>query len=220
MQNSYWLNKWQACDIPFHEAHVNADLITYINTLNLNRGDNIFVPLCGKTKDMLWLAEKEFNIFGVELSPIACNDFFSELNIKPRITQLAKFTKYQHSNIELFCGNLFDLTNIDLPPIHAVYDCKALIALPPDSRKKYYDHIINCIGTKIKILLLTRETTCQVQPPPFPISEEEVNLLYGSCFDVQLLKCSSLTNIPERLLKKGYIEMTESVYVMSENIPV
>jgi hypothetical protein len=33
---------------------------------------------------------------------------------------------------------------------------------------------------------------------------------------VQLLKCLSITDIPERLIKKGYTEMTESVYLILE----
>ncbi len=216
MENNYWLDKWQTKDIAFHEQNINADLIAYIDKLNLQPGDCIFVPLCGKTQDMLWLAEKGFRVMGVELSPIACNDFFAELNVTPHISKQSNFTKYQYENIELLCGDLFNLTNSDLPNIHAVYDCKALIALPPDLRKKYIDHIVKCAGIKIRILLLTRETRCSVEPPPFPVSKAEVELLYGSYFDVQLLKCLAVTDIPERLIKKGYAEMTESVYLISE----
>lgn len=216
MEENYWLEKWQKNDIPFHEQHINADLITFVNELKLNPGDCIFVPLCGKTKDMLWLAEKGFHVVGAELSPIACNDFFAELNISPHVTKESKFTKYQYNNIELLCGDLFNLTSSDLPIIHAIYDCKALIALPSELRKKYVEHLIACLGTKIKILLLTIETNSQVKPPPFPVSKAEVNSLYGSYFDVKPLKCISITDIPERLVKKGYTEMTESVYLISE----
>lgn len=215
MEENYWLNKWQTNDIAFHEQTINADLIAYFDKLNLNPGDCIFVPLCGKTKDMLWLAEKGFHVIGIELSPIACNEFFSEFNITPQITKQSKFIKYQYGNIEILCGDLFNLTSADLPIIHAVYDCKALIALPSDLRKKYIDHIVNCAGTKIKILLLTRESGCQVKPPPFPINKAEVDLLYGAYFKVELLKCISITDIPERLVKKGYTEITESVYLIS-----
>lgn len=218
MEDSYWLEKWKKNDIAFHEQDINADLIDYFDKLNLKPGDCILVPLCGKTKDMLWLHEKGFHVIGVELSPIACSDFFAGLNITPHVTKQSKFTKYQYNNIELLCGDLFNLTSSDLPMIHTVYDCKALIALPSNLRKKYIDHIVKCIGTKIRILLLTRETRCQVKPPPFPINKAEVDLLYGSYFDVQLLKCASITNIPDRLVKKGYAEMTESVYLLSEKV--
>ncbi len=216
MEDNYWLDRWEKNDIGFHEQNINANLLAYFDKLNLQIGDRIFVPLCGKSKDMLWLAEKGLNVVGVELSPIACTEFFAELNVTPTITQQANYTKYQYDNIELFCGNLYDLTSIDLPTIHAVYDCKALIALPPDVRKKYIDHIVKCIGNKVRILLLTRESSCQITPPPFPINKTEINLLYGSYFDVQLLNCVSLTNILERLINKGYAEITESVYLISE----
>lgn len=215
MENEYWINKWQTNDIAFHEKDINADLITYLHEFKLHPGDCIFVPLCGKTRDMLWLADNGLHVVGVELSHVACRDFFIELNVTPDITKQPQFTRYRHNNIELLCGDLFTLTSTDFPVIHAVYDCKALIALPPDIRRKYVDHIVSCFGDKIKILLLTRETSCKVNPPPFPIGRDEINLLYDSYFYVQQLKCLSISDIPERLIKKGYIEMTESVYLIS-----
>ena len=216
MEDQYWLNKWQTNDITFHEENINAELIAYISELKLKPGDNILIPLCGKTKDMLWLAEKGFHVIGIELSPIACSNFFTELNITPRITKQSTFIKYQHENIALLCGDLFNLTSSDLSNIRAIYDCKALIALPSELRKKYVNHLVACAGTNIKILLLTRETSCQITPPPYPINEGEVNLLYGSYFDVRLLKRMPITNISERLINKGYTEMIESVYLIKE----
>lgn len=215
MEKEYWLGRWQSKDIAFHEQNVNPDLIVYIHTLNLQPGDCIFVPLCGKTKDMLWLADKGFKVIGIELSSIACSDFFAEMNISPKITKLPKFTRYQYNNIELICGDLFDLTSTDLPKVHAVYDCKALIALLPDARKGYVSQIVSCVGNEIQILLLTIETSCKVNSPPYPINRAEVNLLYDVYFDVQQLKCLSISDIPERLIRKGYTEMKESVYLIS-----
>lgn len=218
MDTKYWINKWRSNDITFHEENVNADLIAYIDCLKLKPGDSIFIPLCGKTRDMIWLAEKGFNVIGVELSSIACNDFFSEQSVIPIVTRLDKFTKYQYKNIELFCGDLFDLNPVDLPIVNAVYDCKAFIALPSDVRKKYVDHMVSLLGAKIKILLLARDSNCKINPPPYPVSKEEVNLLCSRYFDIKLLKHLSITDIPEHLIKKGYTAMTESVYLISEKI--
>jgi thiopurine S-methyltransferase len=220
MDENYWLNKWHINDIAFHEREISADLIAYFDNLNLKSHDCIFVPLCGKSKDMLWFAEKGLHVIGVELSTIACHDFFEELNVTPEITKQSTFTKYQYHNIELLCGDLFNLTSADLPIVNAVYDCKALIALPPELRKKYIDHIVNCVGTNIQILLLARESSCQVNPPPYPVSQAEVNLLYSDYFNIQVLKHTAITDIPDRLRKKGYTEIIESVYLMSSNLEV
>lgn len=218
MEREFWLKKWQSNDIAFHDKNINADLIAYVHALNLHPGDYIFVPLCGKTRDMLWLADKGFHVIGVELSPIACKEFFAELNVTPQITKQSKFTKYQYGNIQLLCGDLFDLTSVDLPIMQGVYDCKALIALPLDMRKRYVDHLISCLGNKIRILLLTRETNCNVSSPPFSVDSIEVDLLYGAYFNIKRLKYKSVSDIPERLIKKGYIEMRESVYLLSEKL--
>lgn len=212
MNNEYWLKKWELGDIAFHEQDITNDLKLYIEKLALNEGDSIFVPLCGKTKDLVWLADKGFHVIGVELSSIACNEFFEELQISPTVTKQNKFIKYQYKNIVILCGNLFDLIKDDLPLVKAIYDCKALIALPTDIRIRYVKHLVSCFGTKIRILLLTRETTCDVKPPPFPVNKNEVEFLYSPYFSVQQLKHISVSNIPERLLKKGYAEMMESVY--------
>ena len=204
MEKEYWLKKWQSDDIAFHESRITPDLIAYLHELNLKAGDTIFVPLCSKSKDMLWLAEQGFHVVGLEVSPVACADFFAELNVTPHITRQSKFTQYEFNNIELLCGDIFELSKTDLSAIHAVYDCKALIALPPDTRKKYVDHLAQCLGTKIKILLLIRESSCKVSPPPYPVGSAEINLLYGRYFDyITQLKRISVNDIPERLIKKG-----------------
>jgi thiopurine S-methyltransferase len=216
MSNEFWLNKWETNDITFHEMNTNPDLIKYIGELNINSGSTIFVPFCGKTKDMLWLSENGFNVVGVELSKIACDDFFSEANITPRISQREKFVKYEHGNIKIFCGDLFDLTNLDLPTIHAVYDCKAIIALPPTLRRKYVEHIIECIGGKINFLLITRESRSSVTPPPYNIDKQEINLLFGSNFNTKQVKQLTMLNIPERLVKKGYSDITECAYIIKK----
>lgn len=216
MKQKYWHEKWQTNDIGFHESTVSPDLVTYLPKLNLSAGNCIFVPLCGKSKDLLWLSAQGFRVIGVELSPIACDEFFTELNVIPRITRRASFIHYAHDNIELFCGDIFDLTAADFPPIHAMYDCKALIALSADTRRKYVNHLIQCLGTQIKILLLTRTTNCNVTPPPYSVDEAEINSLYRHSFkNIQHLKCAAAQDIPERLIKKGYTEMAESVYVIS-----
>jgi thiopurine S-methyltransferase len=216
VKKDYWLKKWQLNDIAFHESHINPDLINYLPSLNLNAGDGVLVPLCGKTKDMLWLAEQGLNVVGVELSNIACNDFFAELNVIPNITEQENFTKYEYNNITLFCGDLFSLSSHDFPTIQAVYDCKALIALSSDMRKKYLHHLVSCLGTQIKFLLLTIETTCIITPPPYLVDSNEVNLLYGFYFNsVARVKCETVFDIPENFRKKGYTDMTESVYIIS-----
>jgi len=212
MKNDFWLNKWESGDIPFHQEEINSNLINYFSKLNLQRDDHILVPLCGKSKDILWLSEQGLQVIGVELSPIACNEFFLELGINPTITRHNLFKIYQYNNIKVICGDFFALSRKDLPSIQAVYDCKALIALPLELRKKYIKHLISCVGDQVKILLVTIDTNDTVKSPPFPINPAEINLLFSDCFDIQKIKCEQVSAFSESLIQKGFTEIVESVY--------
>ena len=44
-------------------------------------GCSIFVPLCGKTLDLIWLNEKGHTVMGCELSEVAAKQFFEENKI-------------------------------------------------------------------------------------------------------------------------------------------
>lgn len=212
MKNEFWLNKWKSDDILFHQEEVNSNLILYFSKLHLQKNDHILVPLCGKSKDMLWLSEQGLQVIGVELSPIACNDFFSELGVKPIIRNHNAFKIYQYNTIKVICGDFFALSAEDLPLIQAVYDCKALIALPLELRKKYVKHLISCIGDQVKILLVTIDTNNTVKSPPFPVNDAEINLLFSDRFDIQKIKHKSVNIIAENLIQKGFIEIIECVY--------
>lgn len=216
MEKDFWLKKWRNRDIGFHQQDVNPNLIAHLNKLKLHLGNHILVPLCGKSRDMLWLADKKFQVTGVELSPIACQDFFTELKVDAESTPLNTFTKSKYQNIELLCGDFFELNTKDLQPVHAIYDCKALVALLPEQRKKYVNHLVECFGTKIKILLMAMESSSNAKGPPFSLDREEVHALYGAHFKVTEIKREPVKQISERLAKKGFTDLTEVIYLMSE----
>jgi len=218
MEKEYWLNKWQTNDTPWHSQEINRNLIDNIDKLELQPGNCILVPLCGKTKDMLWLADRGYHVIGIELCPMACTDFFKELNIEPRIANEDSFQKYQHKNIEIYCVDVFKLTEGSLPTIHAVYDNRALIALPPSMQKKYVDHLVACIGTHVKYMLLTIESSCVVTGPPFSINRADVDSLFAEYCKIEQLNRIPCTKIPEHLIKKGYAELVESTYYISPDL--
>lgn len=220
MKNDFWLKKWEMGDTPFHEVDVNPNLMHYFSRLNLQNGDHILVPLCGKSKDMLWLAEQGLQVIGVELSPIACNEFFAELGVNPMMTKHKGFSIYQYNNIKVFCGDLFELFAEDLPSIQAIYDCKALIALPPDLRKKYVKHLISCTNDQVKMILITIDTDDIVRSPPFPINEAEINALYGEHFNIQPIKQEQMSALSDNLIQKGFTHIIESVYFINYKTPI
>lgn len=109
----------------------------YWPTLALPAGSRVFVPLAGKTLDMLWLAERGHRVLGVELSTLAVDQFFSENGLKPTVRESRYGTHHVAGNIELICGDAFALDTEALADCVGVYDRAALIALPLPMRERY-----------------------------------------------------------------------------------
>ena len=76
MKKDFWLERWERGETGFHQNEINPYLIRDWQNLYPTHGSKVFVPLCGKTKDMIWLRQQGHLVIGVELSAIAAQDFF------------------------------------------------------------------------------------------------------------------------------------------------
>lgn len=211
----YWKNKWENKEIAFHDDFANPLLMKYFSQLKLKAGDTVFVPLCGKTIDMTWFASQGLNVVGVELSPIACVEFFEAQQINPNIIRHEFFTIYEFQNIKLYCGDIFNLKKNDLPTISAIYDWKALVALPKEVRVKYVSHLLSCTGVKLNFLLLTLETKEEIVGPPFSVSDNEIQQHFGSLVKIEKIREELINPIPNNLIEKGWSSGVRRVYLGS-----
>ena len=87
-----WHERWRDGRIGFHLPATHRALMKHKNSL-LGEGvtsppelsKRVFVPLCGKAVDMLWLAACGHRVYGVDLSGVAARDFFDRAGL-PRTT--------------------------------------------------------------------------------------------------------------------------------------
>lgn len=86
-EHQSWRQRWQQDDIGFHQAEVNISLQRYFSQLNLKPGQRVFVPLCGKSRDIGWLLYQGYAVVGVELSELAIQGLFAQLNKTPEVEQ-------------------------------------------------------------------------------------------------------------------------------------
>ena len=114
MKKDFWLERWEREEIGFHQNEVNPHLCEFWLELNLARGSMVFVPLCGKSRDMLWLREQGHQVVGVELSAIAVQAFFKENGYTPQHISRGKFDRCEADGIRILCGDFFDLSRDDL----------------------------------------------------------------------------------------------------------
>lgn len=189
MELSYWRSKWRKGKIGFHMKDGYPGLAEHWGSIDFNERAAVFVPLCGKSKDLIWLSENFDKVVGVEISEIAIEQFLKENSLEAKITSFADFKIYRSENIELWNGDFFKLPKHKLPSFDLVYDKAALIALPPDMRENYAAKIIELISEHTQLLLhLFEYHQMEMTGPPFSVSLDEVNSLYGQHFNIQILE--------------------------------
>ena len=187
MQASFWHNKWQENQIGFHLPEANPLLVEHFQALKLKQDSRIFLPLCGKTLDIAWLVAQGNQVAGAELSAIAIEDLFGSLNLTPKVTEKNAITHYSAANIDIFVGNIFDVTPTMLGKVDAVYDRAALVALPDEIRESYAAHLMRLTNNAPQLLICFEYDQSLHAGPPFSIGANEVKQYYQASYDLKLL---------------------------------
>lgn len=210
MKQKFWLERWEQEQIGFHQSEINRYLSEHWEQLGLPSEAAVFVPLCGKSLDMLWLHQQGHPVMGVELSEKAVEAFFEENQIEAELQRGRRFSTYRSDGLRLLCGDFFDLEREDLEGIQAVYDRAALIALPPSMRADYAHHMARLLPAGAHILLITMEYPAgTLEGPPFSVTEEEVRTLFDPRFTVSLQASWEGAEGP-----RG-VEVTEKIYTLT-----
>lgn len=182
MEAKFWLQRWEDNKIGFHRSEVNPVLPKYFGKLSLLEGSRIFLPLCGKTLDIAWFLSKGYRIAGVELSEIAIQQLFEELGVEPQVSRLESFSVYRAKDIDIFVGDIFNLSHKILDPVDAIYDRAALVALPEAMRCRYTAHLIAITGKAPQLLVTYEYDQSLMDGPPFSVSNAEVNQHYSNSY--------------------------------------
>jgi thiopurine S-methyltransferase len=220
MNPEFWQNRWQEKRIGFNQSEVNPLLIKYCPALNVPAGSHLFVPLCGKSIDMVWLAAQGYDVVGVELVESAVQEFFAEQSIEPTVHQHVENPEikcYQgklensERSITLWVADIFALTSKDIGNISAVYDKAALIALPTDMRSDYSKQIRKISDNALQLLITLNYDQSKKDGPPFSINHEQVQQYYGSHYQIAELASepASIGSMPE-------LTVSEQVWLLSK----
>lgn len=210
MEHHFWLERWKQDQIGFHQAEINQYLSEHWEPLGLAPEAPVFVPLCGKSLDMLWLREQGHPVLGVELSEKAVAAFFAENDIAAESRREGEFMLYSGGGLQLLTGDFFALRPENLHGVRAVYDRASLIALPPPMRAAYARHMASLLPAGAHILLITMEYPVgALDGPPFSVSEGEVRELFDGDFSVERKALWEGAEGP-----KG-IDVTEKIYTLT-----
>jgi thiopurine S-methyltransferase len=216
MDQQFWLEKWQKNDIGFHRNEPNYFLAKYFNELGLPINSNVLVPLCGKSLDMLWLADNDCKVIGCELSSLASLQFYRENYLDYELIEDDRFSKYSGDDISILCGDFFLVKQGDLGVVDFCYDRAALVALPAAILVRYAHHLAGLLPSGAKYLLEIKTYHCNSEiGPPFSISSEEVFSLFGDNFLIEFLESQPEAIRPDSTISQhGASELTNSAYLL------
>jgi thiopurine S-methyltransferase len=213
LEPEFWHNRWRLGQIAFHQTAVDRHLQKYWPHLGLPAGSRVFVPLCGKSLDLLWLRDQRHSVAGVELSAVALELLCLESGIAARRRTVDGFDIYEAEALQLYCGDFFALSPELLGRVSAVFDRAALISWSPELRAEYVAHMTALTSPGTQTLLITVEyPQAQMAGPPFSVDADTVSRLYAPSHAIQYLSRQDVLANEARLRSRGLTQLHEVCY--------
>lgn len=215
MEAAFWLERWELGQTAFDQQQPHRWLGDQWPSLELATDATVFVPLCGRSVDMVWLAEQGHRVIGVELARSAVEDFFAGVGLEPSIETVGTLDVYRAGPFELWVGDLFELTAEMLAPVRAVYDRASLVALPPEMRGRYVEHLTSVLPTQaVWYLVSFSYDQNEMGGPPFSVSLDEIAQRFSPAWTIDTVLDIDVTERAAAMRERGLTFMSESLSVM------
>ncbi|XP_039271094.2 thiopurine S-methyltransferase-like [Styela clava] len=186
-------------DPPFHVQEVHSTVKKFYNRLfSEGKTGRIFIPLCGKSLDLIYFADLGHDVVGLEFSEVAVESFFAENNLK--------FTKYDLENepfvvykcldkaITLYRGDFFKLKPEICGQFDAFWDRGSFIAINMGQRLEYAEIMFKLMKNMSKYLLQgAYYDGTKYAGPPHYLSEDSLKETLGKRYSYELLETREST---------------------------
>ena len=216
MHSDFWRDRWLSGQTGFHQLSADDCLVRHWRALALPPSSRVFVPLCGKSLDLLWLRDRGHSVVGIDLSDIALQAFFAENGVAARRLVSPRSDLYAAAGLECYRGDLFDLTRERLGRVAAIYDRASLISWSPELRDRYVEHLSALSGSGTQTLLITLEyPQAQTKGPPFSVDADEVRRLYSHHHSIEEMARRDVLGREPRMRARGVSSLIEVCYLIT-----
>lgn len=217
MDEKFWHRRWETNDIGFHKLDPHHDLVKFYERLHLKAGDPVFVPLCGKSPDLVWLREQGLHVVGVELSRLAVDAFFAENRLSGEWHSVAGLSCCCADGYTIYCGDIFSMKTEHLCGSVTLYDRGALVALPDKMRDRYAQQLSVLMPSGGKMLMISYEyDQRETKGPPFSVPIDEVKKLFGNNFEIEVLVAEDTLWSHQGLAARGVTQLTEFASLLTK----
>nr|CAB3267188.1 thiopurine S-methyltransferase-like [Phallusia mammillata] len=211
-----WENTWKSNVTPWQQKTVNCNLLKH-EACCFPTPCRVFVPLCGKSVDMKYLAEKGHEVVGLELSPIAIEKFFQEHSLQFYKTSNFVFDVYQAKSlaITIYVGDMFQATEKILGLFDFIWDVNSFVAINLSDRSAYAKILCSISKPNCKLLLNSYVySRTEYGGPPHTADANEVQQIFGSYFNIKLLDSSDFLN--PHFKAKGITKMISNNHLLTK----
>ncbi len=214
MEHDFWHQRWASGQLGFHQPETNQALVSHWREMEQSGDATVFVPLCGKSLDMLWLRDQGHAVVGNELSDKAVGDFFADNGLAATTGADSGFKVLRTAGIEIWCGDFFALPAAAVDGVAAVYDRGSLVALPPDMRKRYAKRLRALAPQAAMFLLCVEYDQSEMSGPPFSVANAEIEHHYGEKYTIRQVFADERAEIPERFRARGLTALSSKAYIL------
>jgi len=216
MEISYWKSRWRKNNTGWHMDQVYPPLPEIWTRTSVTSNACVLVPLCGKSLDLHWLAERVDRVVGVEASQKALQNLMQSHPEPFSEDSSHGFRRYRSQNIELWEGDFLQLPASEIPKPDIIYDKAAMVALPQDMRSRYAQKLLDCCKNDTRVLLQTFEyNQDEMNGPPFSVDEDELRKHFGHQFSLKLMHEQSKLDALSKFQRRGLSSyLNEKIYLL------
>jgi thiopurine S-methyltransferase len=211
MHAAFWAERWRDGRIGFHLNDINEHLQRHIEQL-APRPARVLVPLCGKSRDLGWLAARGHEVWGIEFIEAAARSFFDEHGAVPAEQRLGGHLALHANGITILVADIFDVSAETVGHFSAIYDRAALIAVAPERRPAYLATIHRLAAPEARWLLVTLEHDLG-KGPPFSVSPAALTTLVEGRFSLERLEDLDRIDADSGLRERGATISREQVWL-------
>lgn len=226
----YWVKRWDDNNTLWHQHDGNKLLWRSLHNLLPSKFPSrkpaeltVFVPLCGKAKDMYLLYEMGFTVVGVEYSPKGVDEFFAENQLKEGKKNNGSMRSTEDGRLMIGVGDLFSFSGdqshynpLPYEKFDIIWDRGSFEATNSCDRERYASLLLSLLDKDGVYLMNTKVYDLnEYGGPPLAANTDDLRQFYGEKLDVVLLEKEDIIDSLETWRKRGLTKLDEVVHLMT-----